>query len=139
MQQGQTTPLKQLIQWGAQYIDYSAAWKAALFLGTIVWCINLAHGPWAALPAALKQASYTFFVAGFIVRLCEVLALRYQPHIPALLLATLIPSCIAVGLTFLVHSLRGTPEPLFSTLPTLLLAPPSFAVWAWRCRKQQGL
>ena len=103
----------------------------------MVWAINFSHGAIAALPAALKQASYTFFVAGFVVKLCENISLKIEPAIPAYTLATLVPSCIAIGLTFLVHSLRGTPEPFYSTLPTLLMAPPSFFVWAWRSRQQQ--
>ncbi len=34
-------------------------------------------------------------------------------------LAILLPSAVAVGLTFLMHSLKGTPEPFYSTLPTI--------------------
>ena len=123
-------PIKQLSRYGT-------AWKAALFLGLIVWTINFSHGALAALPAALKQATYTFFVAGFIVKLCENLAIGIEPTIVALSIATIAPSCIAIGLTFLVHSLKGTPEPLYSTLPTIIMAPPSFFVLGWRARNQQ--
>jgi hypothetical protein len=34
--------------------------------------------------------------------------------------------------TALLHSLRGTPEPLRSTVPAMLMAPPSFYVWGRR-------
>jgi len=118
-----------------EHVDVSTAWKAALFLGTVVFAINYSHGTPAALSAALKQATYTFFVAGFIVRLCEKLVQQQSLGMMAFPLAVLIPSCIAIGLTFLLHSLKGTPEPVHSTIPTLLMAPPSFAVWAWRCKK----
>src|SRR5262245_9754891 len=120
--------LTRLRDFGARYIDYSTAWKAALILGAIVWLINASHGAVAALPAAAKQAAYTFFVAGFVVRLCETLATNVNPRLLGLFSATLIPSCVAIGLTYLLHSLRGTPEPFLSTIPTLLLAPPSFLV-----------
>jgi hypothetical protein len=128
---------RRLRDWGAQFIDYRAAWMAALFLGAIVWLINLSHGPLAALPAAVKQASYTFFVAGFIMRLCERLSVQIARTWLALFLAVLLPGSIAVGLTFLMHSLKGTPEPLYSTLPTLLLAPPSMFVWGKRSRARE--
>lgn len=127
--------MQRLINFGARYIDYSTAWKAALFLGLVVWVINLSHGALAALPAALKQAAYTFFVAGFIVRLCETLIKEIHQQYFALILATILPSFIAIGLTYLVHSLKGTPEPLYSTIPTMLMAPPAFLVWAWRTQK----
>ena len=129
--------LRRLRDWGARFIDYRAAWMAALFLGIIVWLINLAHGPLAALPAAVKQASYTFFVAGFIMRLCETLSVRISRTWLALFLAVLLPGSIAVGLTFFMHSLKGTPEPLYSTIPTLLLAPPSMFVWGRRSRARE--
>lgn len=119
---------------GARYIDYGMAWKGALFLGTAVWCINLQHGALAALPAALKQATYTFFVAGFITRLCETIAVSVDNRPLALGLALIVPSSIALGLTLLLHTLRGTPEPLRSVLPTLLTAPPAFLWWGWRKR-----
>ena len=118
-----------------KYVDVSTAWKAALFLGLVVYAINFSHGALAALPAALKQAVYTLFASGFIVRLCENLITRVKPMALAWPLAILVPTGVAVGLTFLVHSLRGTPEPFYSTLPTLLVTPPAFAGWAWRCLK----
>lgn len=116
-----------------KYVDVSTAWKAALLLGVVVYAINFSHGALAALPAALKQAAYTLLASGFIVRLCENLINRVRPLYLAWPLAILIPTAVAVVLTYLVHSLRGTPEPLYSTLPTLLVTPPAFAGWAWRC------
>ena len=121
-----------------KYVDVSTAWKAALFLGLVVYAINFSHGALAALPAALKQAIYTFLASGFIVRLCENLIKQVRPMVVAWPLAILLPSAVAVGLTFLMHSLKGTPEPFCSTLPTILITPPAFAVWAWRCLKQIG-
>jgi hypothetical protein len=118
-----------------KYVDVSTAWKAALFLGLVVYAINFSHGAFAALPAALKQATYTFLASGFIVRLCENLINQVRPMAIAWPLAVLLPSAVAVGLTFLMHSLKGTPEPFYSTLPTILITPPAFAVWAWRSLK----
>jgi hypothetical protein len=73
--------------------------------------------------------TYRYFVAGFITRLRENIAVRVEQRSLALLLAVLLPSSIAVGLTTLLHSLKGTPEPLRSVLPTLLMAPPAFLWW----------
>ena len=127
-------PLRRLEDFGALYIDYGMAWKGALFLAVVVWLVNLGHGPWAALPAALKQATYTFFVAGFITRLCENIAVRVGNPVVALTAAVVIPSCIAIGLTLLLHLTKGTPEPLRSVVPTLVTAPPAFFWWGRRKR-----
>lgn len=122
-----------------RHIDFGMAWKGALFLGLVVFAINwVDHGAWAALPAALKQATYTYFVAGFITRLGENLAVRLDPAPVALLAAVAVPSAIAISLTFGLHSLRGTPEPLYSTLPTVISAPPAFLVWGWMKRRGRG-
>jgi hypothetical protein len=116
-------------------VDVSTAWKAALFLGLVVYAINFSHGALAALPAALKQATYTFFVSGLIVRLCERLATDRALGKLALPLATVVPSAVAIGLTYLMHSLKGTPEPFYSTVPTILMVFPAFAVWGWRSQR----
>lgn len=126
--------LRRIRGFGGRYIDYRMAWKGALFLGVVVWIINLPHGGLAALPAALKQAAYTYFVAGSVTRLCQILAIRLQPRSVALMAAVVVPSCIAIGLTFLVHSLKGTPEPAKSTMPTALFAPPAFFWWGRKGR-----
>ena len=88
--------------------------------------------------AALKQAVYTFFFAGLITRSCERLAVMEKDQLVALALAILIPSLMAIGFTYIVHSMRGTPEPFLSTLPTILLAPPGFAWWGRKKRTESG-
>lgn len=110
----------------------------ALFLGTIVFFINYDHGIVNGLIAALKQGLYTFFVGGFITRLCENIA-TISKNLTAILLAVFIPSIIAIALTYLVHSMKGTPEPLNSTIPTMILAPLGFLWWALQKRKQMHL
>jgi hypothetical protein len=116
-------------------IDYGGAIMGAALLGGIVFRLNYAHGTALAATAALKQATYTFFVAGFIVKNNERLARRWAHPAVSLLLATAVSSCLAVTLTFLVHSMKGTPEPWLSTLPTALLGPPGFLLLAWRARR----
>jgi ABC-type dipeptide/oligopeptide/nickel transport system permease subunit len=107
----------------------------ALFLGTIVFLINYDHGFINGLIAALKQGFYTFFVGGFITRLCENIA-TISKKLTAVLMAVFIPSIIAISLTYLVHSIKGTPEPFNSTIPTIILAPLGFLWWALQKRKQ---
>ena len=121
---------------GARHIDPAIAWRGALLLGSVVYWINLEHGALAALPAALKQATYTFFVGGFITRLSENIAVSVKRKVTALFLAVLVPSTIAIGLTLLLHQLKGTPEPYRSVIPTLLMGPPTF-LW-WGARKRAG-
>jgi hypothetical protein len=119
-------------------IDYGGAIAGALLLGGIVFWINHPHGTALAVAAAMKQATYTFFVAGFIVKNNERLAKKLASRSLSLMLATGVSSCLAIGLTFLVHSMKGTAEPLLSTLPTAVMAPPSFLVLAWRTQRASG-
>jgi hypothetical protein len=71
-----------------------------------------------------------------ITRLNENLALMESNRWVAIVLASSVSSSMAVGFTYLVHSLKGTPEPFLSTLPTILLAPPGFAWWSRKKRAE---
>jgi len=118
-----------------KHIDYRGAVLGALVLGSIVFYINLDHGWPGATVAAAKQGTYTFFAGGYMVRLNERIALALNPGILAVPAGVLCAGGLAVSLTYLVHSLRGTPEPFNSTLPTIILAGFGFAllgVWARR-------
>lgn len=118
-----------------RYVDLKMAVLGAIALGGAVFAINyLDHGWVGASTAAAKQALYTFFVGGFVTRTSERFATRGEHKWPAVGLGAVVSASIAVGLTFLLHSMRGTPEPVLSTLPTLLSAPPALIVWGLRKR-----
>jgi hypothetical protein len=121
------------------YIDYKAAFFGSLLLGSVVFFINYEHGAFLATTAASKQMLYTFFIAGLITRNNEKISLKFDQAIISISVAIIISSIIAVGLTFLVHNLKGTPKPLMSTLPTLILAPPSFLILALTARKNSSI
>lgn len=115
--------------------DLQSAVLGALLMGGIVWWINSSHGVLLATTAASKQAAYTFLMGGVIMRLATRLAERNGPGWLVVATATLIPTAVTVGATFFVHSLKGTPEPVASTVPVALLSPPVFIGWALKTRK----
>jgi len=116
--------------------DLRSAVLGALLMGGIVWWINSEHGVLLATTAASKQAAYTFLMGGVIMRLATKLAERDGPRWLVVTLATVLPTLVTVGATFFVHSLKGTPEPVASTIPVALLSPPVFAGWALKVRKR---
>ncbi|OUR97589.1 hypothetical protein A9Q81_13015 [Gammaproteobacteria bacterium 42_54_T18] len=115
-----------------RFLNVRMAIVGSLLLGSLVFYINYSYGIIDVKYAALKQACYTFFVAGLITRLNETIARSASGRWRALCLATISSSFMSIGLTLGLHNLRGTPEPLLSTVPTILLAPPGFAILAWR-------
>jgi hypothetical protein len=122
----------------SDYFDLRSGVIGAAIMSGLVWFINASHGVWPASTAALKQAAYTFLFGGLIMRLCEALARREGIRPIRLVVATAVPSLITIVLVFAVHSLKGTPEPLLSTLPAAVLAPPSFAIFARRALRQDA-
>jgi len=114
-----------------KYIHLRAAIFGSSFLASVVFYINYEYGNGPAIIAASKQFVYTFFFGGIFARLCEVLSLKFGQSIFAILNATVICTFLAGCATFLVHSLKGTPEPFLSTLPTLITSPPAFIVLGW--------
>lgn len=118
-----------------RYVDLRMSWVAASFMAGVVFVVNLGHGPGPASVAAAKQGLYTAVASGFLLRLCQRLAAGPGPDLAALAKAVAAPSVLAILLTFGVHNLKGTPEPLASTVPTMLVVPPGFLLWALRKRR----
>lgn len=110
-------------------------------MATIVFGVNY-FKTWnlpGSITASLKQGTYTFLFGGAIMKLCEYLATAIRRQTLALALSVIIPSCIAVGLTFLLHSMKGTPRPLASTIPTAILIVPITAIWGYRKKQERSM
>ncbi len=119
-----------------RYVDLRMSWVAASFMAGVVFVVNLSHGPGPAGVAAAKQGLYTAIASGFLLRICQRLAAGPGPDWAALGKAVAVPSVLAILFTFGVHNLKGTPEPLASTVPTMLVVPPGFLLWALRKRRE---
>ena len=119
-----------------RYFNMKIGVGGAIFMSVLVYFINADHGMVPASIAAAKQAFYTFLMAGTNLKLAENLAIKFKSSRLSLFLAGFIPSVITIGMTYAVHSLKGTPEPFASTIPTILLGPPSIFIFVYQKRKQ---
>ncbi len=110
----------------------------AIVMATIVFSINYfsTHYLFWSIVAALKQGTYTFFFGGVIMKMSENLAVYIKKKPIALIAAVVIPSMVSLSLTFGLHSLKGTPKPFESTIPTAIFVIPSTAVWGFLRRKR---
>jgi len=110
----------------------------AIVMAVIVFSINYygLHDWRGASTAALKQGTYTFFFGGVIMKMSERLATGIHQRTVALIAACVVPSLISLSLTFGVHSMKGTPKPVKSTIPTAIFVIPSTAVWGRMNRKK---
>ena len=102
-----------------------------------MFIININHGWEASAIAAAKQWAYTFLFGGLIIKLLENLMLKIENRQLAIAISVSTVSVITTILILLVHNLKGTPEPILSTIPTVLMAPPGFLVLALRFQKNQ--
>jgi hypothetical protein len=120
-------------------IDVKIGLAGGLVMGIIVFMVNYyaANDLMGSFTAALKQGIYTFFFGGIIMKLCEVVAIKINPGLLAIILAVLIPSIISLALTFGLHSMKGTPKPVESTIPTAIFVIPSTLVWGIIKRKRK--
>jgi predicted neutral ceramidase superfamily lipid hydrolase len=127
-----------LIRKAKKYVDFRMGALGALVMAAIVFMVNYCktHEILGSTTASVKQFVYTLIFGGVIIRTCENLAVRINKERTALFLAVLIPSLTAIILTFLVHSMRGTPHPLASTIPTGILVIPTTAIWGKRKRNR---
>jgi hypothetical protein len=127
------------IRFLGKFIDYPTAIAGAIIMGFIVGLVNADHGLWPAFTAAMKQAAYTFLFGGVMIKLLYLLVIRIKPKIPAMIFSTLSVSLLTILLVYMVHSMKGTPKPFYSTLPTIVFAPPGFFALAWRKRKKSAV
>lgn len=118
------------------YFDPKMGFLVSLLMGSMVFLINIKYGIEIALVATLKQMAYTFFVGGSTTRICENLSVYFENKVVAAFTSTAVASSLTIAMTYLVHSLKGTPGALESTMPTLLGAPPTLLYWSLRKRRQ---
>lgn len=131
------TILQKAAKFSHRFIDFKIGIAGAVFLGGVVFGINYftTHEIVGSFTAALKQASYTFLLGGIFMKGCENLATKIKKRTLAIMAAVVIPSALTLILTFTMHNFKGTPKPLESTIPTLLIIPAT-AVWGYKKRKQ---
>lgn len=119
-----------------KFFDFKMGVLGAAVMGAAVYWINSEYGFDAASIAATKQTAYTFLVGGVVTRMCENLATKFRNGTLSKTAAVIIPSGLTIGLNYLLHSLKGTPEPFESTIPTMIGAPLGTFWWARRKRNQ---
>ena len=120
-----------------RFINFKFGLIGACLMGGIVFFINLDHGWTASTIAGLKQWIYTFLFGGAIIRLLEYTIDKTKNIQCNILISVFLISALTSALIYAVHSLKGTPEPFLSTVPTLLMAPPGFFVLALKFKKEQ--
>lgn len=127
--------LRKAAIFGRRFIDYKIGFAGAIVMGGIVFSINYfsTHEIAGSLTAALKQGTYTFIFGGTLMKACEYIATSIRRKTTAIVLSIVIPSVFTLLLTFAMHSLKGTPKPFESTLPTTIIIPAT-AVWGYRMR-----
>lgn len=109
----------------------------AIIMGGAVYFANKDYGFDIAMIPTLKQATYTFLLGGVFSKIAENVSTspKFERNLGKIL-GTAIPSLITAALTYGVHSLKGTPDPEISTLPTLLISPAGFYYIAHSSRKK---
>ena len=118
-----------------KYINLKVGLAGAIVMGAIVFFINFKHGWYLSTFAGLKQGLYTFFFGGIIVKLLEVLLVKIKRPSLTIPVSVILISGLTSVLVFFIHSLKGTPEPFLSTVPTILMAPPGFLFLALKFKK----
>lgn len=120
-----------------KWIDVKMGVLGSIFMGSWVFWINYEHGLMETSIAAMKQGLYTLFFGGLFVKMAENIAISIDSQWRAILYGGSVPMLITSALTFGLHSMKGTPEPFHSTIPTMIFSLMSFCCWSWYKRKNR--
>ncbi len=118
-------------------INFKMGSIGAVIMAIVVWYINADVGFWPAVTASLKQAAYTLFFGGMLIRMLEKIVVLIEPAPLALFMSSGFTSLVTISLVYFIHNLKGTPYPFESTVPTILTAPFGFFFLAYRKRKSE--
>jgi len=107
--------------------------KIAVILGMGIasGLTNIEHGTEAVLAAGLKQCAYSGVSAVVLLSIYNKLADEFKTF-PRELVPIVAPILLTIGANYGIHSLKGTAEPLLSTLPTAITATIGFPIWHMR-------
>ena len=122
---------KKAVHQANKFLDIRMGIIGALGMGAIVYYINSDHGVLAATIPALKQALYTFFFGALFVKMAENLSVKFVDRFWAVITGGCTPAILTSSLTYVLHAIKGTPEPFYSTVPTVILSTISFSIWAY--------
>lgn len=133
-----------IIQWGSKYIDYRIGMIGSVFMASMVFGVNYYETAEAcgtpdvigSTTAAVKQGFFTLFFGGAVMRFSERLATSINNGLLAIIVSSLLPSMSSLILLFAIHSLKGTPEPLLSIIPTAVFITPTTALWGLSKRRK---
>ncbi len=129
--------MRKIVSFINRFIDLKAGFVTAFFMGGSVFLINYYSTGLVveSIIAALKQWVYTLFFSGAVLKTCEIIVRAVRPRKTAIFMAAVLPFVATIILVYGLHNLRGTPKPLESTLPTLIVILGT-VFWAFRKRSQ---
>ena len=105
-----------------------------LGMGTASGLANIDHGALAMLTAGLKQLAYSGASSVVILSFYNNLAKRFGKTLPEELIPILVPAATTIAANYGIHNLKGTAEPLLSSMPTIITAAIGFPLWHIRTR-----
>lgn len=133
----QVSLAKRIYNFGSKYVNYKMGLIGSGIMGGMVFGINYygAHELIGASTAALKQAGSTFLFGGAVMKGCEYLATKISNRAKAITASIVIPSIASILLVYDLHSMKGTPKPVESTIPTAITVIPATAVFGYKKRR----
>jgi len=134
------------ISWASKYIDFRMGLIGSLVMGLMVFGVNYYETAningfpdvIGSTTAAIKQGLFTIFFGGAVMRFSERLSTEINNVYLAIALSSIIPSTSSIILLLVIHSLKGTPEPFLSILPTAVFIYPWTAIWGIRNRRRMN-
>ena len=92
-------------------------------MGSAVYYVNSNYGFQLSIIAAMKQFTYSFFLSGFLAKMAENITVSIKDKRKAIMTAVVSISLFTSIMVYILHSFKGTPEPFYSSIPTIVTSP----------------
>jgi len=104
----------------------------AVTMGLVVGNVNKGHGLLMATIAGIKQYCYSATIAALLIHSQPKIYDHFRKHdnhsVRPHIWSVAIPTIATIISTYVLHTLKGTPETINSTIPTAILAPIGYTI-----------
>ena len=108
----------------------------AVLMGSMVFLSQFENGIYPATTASTKQFFYTFLISSVLIAMVEAVVVAYRANKWNAVYGVMTAWVFTSVMSAVLHTIKGTPDPMNAILLNILLAPPGLIFVALRKKRE---